>query len=41
MAKHNPIAAQMRATTWELGAAELIRAKDTGPAPTGPTPQIV
>ena len=24
MAKHNPIAAQMRATTWELGAAGLI-----------------
>ncbi len=25
MAKHNPIAAQMRATTWELGAAGLIQ----------------
>ena len=24
MAKHNPIAAQMHATTWELGAAGLI-----------------
>jgi hypothetical protein len=24
MAKHNPIAARMRATTWELGAAGLI-----------------
>jgi hypothetical protein len=24
MAKHNPIAAQMRVTTWELGAAGLI-----------------
>jgi hypothetical protein len=24
MAKHNPLAAQMRATTWELGAAGLI-----------------
>ena len=24
MAEHNPIAAQMRATTWELGAAGLI-----------------
>jgi hypothetical protein len=24
MAKHNPVAAQMRATTWELGAAGLI-----------------
>jgi len=24
MAKHNPIAAQMRATTWQLGAAGLI-----------------
>ena len=24
IAKHNPIAAQMRATTWELGAAGLI-----------------
>jgi hypothetical protein len=24
MARHNPIAAQMRATTWELGAAGLI-----------------
>ena len=30
MAKHNPIAAQMRATTWELGAAGLIPRSSRG-----------
>ena len=38
MAKHNPIAAQIRATTWELGAAGLIPRWDSGPAPTGRHP---
>ena len=31
IAKHNPIAAQMRATTWELGAAGLIPRQDSAP----------
>jgi hypothetical protein len=39
MAKHNPLAAQMRATTWELGAAGLIPRQHTGPAPTGRHPR--
>jgi hypothetical protein len=33
MAKHNPIAAQLRATTWELGAAGLIPRRTPVPPP--------
>jgi hypothetical protein len=31
MTKHNPIAARLRATTWELGAAGLIPRQDSVP----------